>query len=244
MAQDPPVIARADDALYGAERVTVALLLLTMGAVVFLDVLHRVSSRAGTLLSNPFFVAGAFGLGAVLALRTRGDALPLPKGIAIGVGIAVAERIYVAAVPNGLVWSQSLALALTLWLGLLGASLAAHDRRHLALDIGSKLWPPALRPKIAAVGHVVTALFCFFVAILGMRSVAEHWDLWTATQGAAGTLSGLAIPKWVPALSVPYGMTVIALRFLLEAWRVGTGRLPVEVDELAQLGISTTGAPP
>ena len=115
-----------DELLFRAERLVVAAMLGSMGLVVFLDVLHRVSTRGGSLLANPLVTGGVTALLGVFAMRTRGDSsgTGVAKGLGIGVGFAVAQVGFVQLVPNGLVWSQTLALALTLWLGLIGASLA------------------------------------------------------------------------------------------------------------------------
>jgi len=247
---------RLDAAIVRAERFAVAGMLSVMGLVVFLDVFHRVSTRNESLLANPAFVAVAGSVVAVLGFRTRGADNAAAKGVGVGVGLAAAQFAFVRLVPNGLVWSQTLALGLTLWLGTMGASLAAHSRRHLALDIGSKLWPPSIAPKVAALGHVLTALFCVGILFLASRSlfgysidgshVPGHIDVWRSSDGAAGTLSGTGIPKWAAFLSIPYGMTVLAFRFGLEAAKTWTGLVAVGGDDtLHQLGIEgdpATGA--
>jgi TRAP-type C4-dicarboxylate transport system permease small subunit len=227
-----------DDAVYRVERGAVAAVLALMGLVVFLDVVHTVGSRQGGLLANPAFVAVLASIVAALALATRGVGGAWWKGTLVGVGLAGAQAAFVRLVPNGLVWSQTLALSLTLWLGTVGASLAAHDRRHLAMDVGGKLWPEALAPKAAAIGHFVTAAFCVLLCWLGVRSVAANWDLWASTGGAAGNLSGLDIPKWFPSLSIPYGTAMLAFRFTLEGWRTWNGEVDLSGDDtLHQLGI-------
>lgn len=215
-------------------------MLVLMGLVVFLDVVHRVSTREGSWLGNPGFVGAVAALLGVLAFRTRGDGSAEVKGALLGGGLALAQLAFVALLPNGLVWSQTLALSLTLWLGTIGASLAAHERRHLAMDIGGRLVPPALAGKVAAIGHAVTAAFAVLILWLGLRSVLAHWDLWTATDGAAGVLSGLPIPKWFAAAAIPYGMAMLGLRFGVDAVAAWTGRLAVGGDDtLHQLGLST-----
>jgi TRAP-type C4-dicarboxylate transport system permease small subunit len=235
---------RADRAVARAERAAVGGMLLLMGLVVFLDVVHRVATRQGSWLANPAVMGGAAVALAVLALRTRGDAGALWKGALLGAGFELARQAFVWALPNGLVWSQTLALSLTLWLGTVGASLAAHERRHLAMDIGGRLVPPAWPGRVAAVGHALTAAFCGLLLWLGARSVLGHWDLWASTGGAAGTLSGLAIPKWFPALAIPYGMSMLALRFGADAVRAWTGALAVGGDDtLHQLGLDAEEAP-
>ncbi len=233
-------VTRFDDWLYRVEQVVVAIMLAIMGVVVFLDVAQRVSTRAGSWLANPLAIGAVASVASVLAFRTRRDAWPkaVPKGLALGASIALVQVAFVRLVPNGLVWSQTLALGFTLWLGTIGATLAAHDRKHLALDVGSKIWPDSMLPAATAVGHVVTALFCLGIGYLGARSCVEHHQLWRATDGAAGTLTALPIPKWLVFSSIPYGMVSLAFRFLLEAWRTWTGAVRAgDDDTLAQLGI-------
>ncbi|MFZ5482317.1 MAG: TRAP transporter small permease [Myxococcota bacterium] len=230
------MIVRFDDALYAVEKAVVATILSVMGAVVFLDVAHRVSTRTDSLLAHPAFVAVVATVVAALALRTRGK--PAWMGIAVGVAVAGGQAAFVRLVPNGLVWSQTLALSLTLWMGLIGASLAAHERRHLALDIGSKLWPKHLAGKAAAVGHLATAAFCVGLLWLAWRSLDQHYADWASSEGAAGTLSGTAIPKWAATAAIPYGMLALGFRFSLEAYLTWTGKVQVGGDDtLHQLGI-------
>lgn len=230
------MIRAFDEGLFRVERWLVAAILVVMGLVVFLDVVHRVSTRQGSLLANPLVIGVAFTVVGALALRTRGR--PAWGGLGVGLGVVVFQQALVRLVPNGFIWSQALALALTLWLGLLGASLAAHDRRHLALDVGSKLWPAALAPKAVAVGHVVTALFCAAVVWFAGTSVLDHLATWSESGHQAGTLAGTAIPKWFAAAAVPYGMAALGFRFLDEAVRTWRGELEIGGDDtLHQLGI-------
>lgn len=252
------LLTRLDDGLYRIERAIVGWMLALMGIVVFLSVSHRAGLGLLTPQSAPgFFLAVAeaddwpmvgpvlFGvvmsLLAAAALSTRGERItPAPL---IGGGLTLLLVGFVQFFPNGLIEAQPLALALLLWLGLMGATLAAHDRRHLALDIGSKIWPPALAPKIAAVGHVLTAFFCVVILYLGWRSLTHHYGLWSDSEGAAGLISAVRwLPKWAATLAIPYGMAVLAFRFLLDAARAWSG-LVVDAgdDTLRQLGIDEKG---
>lgn len=238
-----------DGALVRAERAVGAAMLAAMGGFVFLDVLHRVAVRQDSLLGNPLFTGAVAVVISTLAWRTRGhERWPL-FGVVTGLGFTAAQEVFVRVVPNGLVWSQSAALALTLWLGTIGASLAAYERRHLALDVGSKLWPPSVAPKVAALGHLVTAAFCVGLLWLGWRSlfgyaadggaVGGHWQVWSESAGSAGVLPGTSIPKWAAVAAIPYGMAALAFRFGLEAWRTWTGQIVSDGSDetLHQLGI-------
>ncbi len=229
---------RLDDAIYRFERAAVAAILLAMGAFVFLDVVHRLATRQGGYFASPVRAGLTAALVVALAQRSRGRT-PWPAALAAGAFVTIGLKVFVVAIPNGLVWSQTAALSLTLWLGMFGASLAAHDRRHLALDIGTQIWPKAWVGRVTAVGHVATAAFCVLLAGLGLRSMAAHHALWVATDGAGGNLAGLAIPMWFPAAALPYGATVLALRFASEGWQTWHGTLPAGVeDPLHHLGLA------
>lgn len=254
------LLDRVDAWMVRQEQRVVAAMLAVMGLVVFLDVLYRVSATGDSPLV-PDAVERALGAAAapvwagivgavvgILAFRTRGDAASLPKGLAAGVATGVFLAIYVRVLPNGLIWSQTLALSLTLWMGMAGAALAAHQRRHLALDVGSKLWPEKLAPKVAAIGHFVTAAFCLVLLVLGWRSlvgtgtgeahIPGHFDTWTESGHAAGNMPGTAIPKWAVMASIPFGTLVLAFRFTLEGLKVWTGREALGGDDtLHQLGL-------
>ncbi len=255
------LLERVDAWMYRQEQRVVASMLAVMGLVVFLDVVYRATCLADSPLvpdflehalgtwATPVWAGSVGGLIAWLAFRTRGDAQPLGKAAIASAAQAAAAWAYPLLLPNGLIWSQTLALALTLWLGMAGAALAAHQRRHLALDVGSKLWPEKLAPKIAAIGHFVTAAFCLLLLVLGWRSlfgsgsgdarIPGHFDTWVDSDHAAGTMTGTIIPKWIVMASIPFGSIVLAFRFTLEGMRVWTGReKPGDGDDtLHQLGL-------
>lgn len=241
-------LERFDRALLGVEKAAVAAILAVMGIVVFLDVAYRVSPDPREEPTRYVAVAAAATVLSALALRYKGRRNAMPLGAGIGVGITVLLVLY-RMTPNGLMLSepvmlqpQPLALALTLWLGMFGASIAAHDRRHLALDIGSKLWPPSIAPRVAALGHVVTAAFCLLVLGLAVESTAHNFENWSATEHRGGVLSGTDIPKWTATASILYGMAVLAFRFLAQAARVWTGAERIDEDDtLRQLGIEERG---
>lgn len=245
------LLDRLDVVILRGEKVAVAAVLAVMGGVVFLDVVNRTVADLGTG-GRVGLVAGGAVLGALGALSRKPAASPA-LGAAVGAAAGVAGAVMPVLFVNGLVWSQPLALALTLWLGTIGASIAAYERRHLALDIGSKLWPAWLAPKIAALGHLVTAGFCLVLLWLASRSlfgydldgqpVQGHLEVWTASEGTAGNLSGTAIPKWVAVAAIPYGMVMLTFRFTLEAVKTWLGQIATGGDDtLHQLGIKDTGA--
>lgn len=228
----------ASDWVYFIEQRFVALALSVMGVVVFLDVVHRVASRERSLLMGLVWavvaVAMVFG-----ALRLRGRAASLSTA---GISVALVAGVYGALLaflhflPNGLVWSQTLGLALTLWVGIFGASMATRDHRHLALDLGSKLWPKSMLPAVQGAGNVVTALFCAALGLLAVVSLRDHFRDWSDTDGAGGVFPALAIPKWLAFAGLPVGFALMTVRFFAQALESFRGKVE-EDDALHMLGL-------
>lgn len=56
----------------------------------------------------------------------------------------------------------------TLWLAFLGASLATHDERHIAIDVLQKVVPPRMR-------HLMRALVALFAAVTSFYLARVFW---------------------------------------------------------------------
>ncbi len=251
------MLRRANEVCYRIERWLVGVALVIMGLVVFLDVVHRVTTRedgfteqklaslvgvelADTLL--PYVVGLAFAGFMYTAFRWRGA--PSWKhafvySVLTTVGLYGLLEFYVWLVPNGLVWSQYLALALMIWAGLVGSSLAAKERRHLSLEVGPRLFPVAMRPYVIALGHLVTAAFTLWLCYLGVWSVQKHYALWDESGHEAGIFTALIfdtipLPKWIAFIAIPYGLLIMSLRFLGDAVAAVKGE-ETSADELENL---------
>jgi TRAP-type C4-dicarboxylate transport system permease small subunit len=74
---------------------------------------------------------------------------------------------FLGSLPTGYSWAQSYGLFLLLWVGFLGASVAARERRHLRVDLTRKLLPPRWLPHFNALSYFVAALFTAMVFYLG-----------------------------------------------------------------------------
>jgi TRAP-type C4-dicarboxylate transport system permease small subunit len=246
------------DRIYTVEKVFSAAATGLIGAVVFLDVVHRTASREEGLLGRAFGpgpwtgpLGTALGIGfftAVVqaALRMRGrapGASTWALSAALSVGGWLALRAFLWLLPNGLVWSQTLGLVLMLWVGVVGASMAARDKRHLSLDLGSKLWPKSLLPKVQGLGHLVTGAFCFVLAVLACVSLRDHFRDWSSTQGAGGTFVALALPKFIAFAVVPVGFCVMGVRFFAQMFESFAGNVE-EDDALHMLGLQAEAHDP
>ncbi len=129
------------------------------------------------------------------------------------------RRFFGAAIPG----SGAFAATLTLWLGMLGAAIAARDGKLLTLATGEFL------PKgpIGAIAHIIAgtigALIATIFALGG--SALVHSDRLAGDHVAAG------LPTWVADLALPIGFGLIALRLVWRASPSWSGRA------VASLGI-------
>jgi TRAP-type C4-dicarboxylate transport system permease small subunit len=122
-----------------------------------------------------------------------------------------------------------------LWIGFLGASICAHDGRHLRMEAFDRLVPRRFARHVRTLGLAAAAVFCLFLALLGYDYVTGPS---AATQSAQ-----LAIPDRASIVSVPIGLLVSALRFAaaaVSAFRGGSYGKPVSEDE--ELRASVHGA--
>lgn len=233
--------ATLNDVVFAVEQKFVAVATAVMGVTVFFDVVHRLASRD----FSPAWAA-TWALLAVLmvggALRLRGQPSNVKTWLmAVGLvaGLYGALRLFLFLVPNGLVWSQTLGLVLMLWVGVIGASMATREHRHLALDLGSRLWPKKMLPAVQGVGNIVTSLFCLTLGLLACVSLRDHFSDWSDTDGAGGVFPALAIPKWLAFAGVPVGFGLMALRFFAQALESFRGKVE-EDDALHMLGLDPT----
>lgn len=88
---------------------------------------------------------------------------------------------------DGLSWADTFLQKGTLWLALLGASLATHQDRHIAIDVLPKLAPPrrqAVMRCVASLGAGVTAFILaqvfFRACLIADASVPFEYEVLTA----------------------------------------------------------------
>lgn len=233
------LLRRIDDASARVERVVVLGCLAIMAGVVFLDVVHRVASSSDGIILRILtaFAGGSpspatdeffrrFAVPAIVivltfvfyygAFRTVSSEKISParaalSGLACTVGTGGALALLLWVFPNGLVWSQPLALSLLLWVSLGGATLVTRLRGHIALEVVDKIWSKKLMPYARLVSGLIAGLFCLAVMVLSIHYVEDFVQQW---REGVGYLAGMPMPKWVAFLAMPVGFLLMGLRFL------------------------------
>ena len=129
------------------------------------------------------------------------------------------RRFFETGIPGSAPFAQNL----TLWVGMLGAAIAARDGKLLVLATGEFL------PKnMAAFGHVIGA---FVGAAIATIFAVGGWAL-VHTEREVGDLVALNVPVWMSVTVFPVAFALIAVRLVWRASPHWTGRA------IAALGIA------
>lgn len=122
-------------------------------------------------------------------------------------GIGLMQVCWRNLLASGLPWADELLQHCVLWLGLLGASLATYERRHLSIDILGRLCPPAWQPRLHGVTDSAACLICLLLTYAAWRFVAEEY--------LAGTVLTFGVSSWLAQSILPVSCLTMALRFAL-----------------------------
>lgn len=219
-----------------AEKAMVVAGFLVMSVVVFADVVYRTAANQAwqtpinlTLLTLAFFAL----TWAALRTATQGR-LSHAKAALLSllgpVGLYGACGAILMLFPSGLVWAQTLALVLTLWVGFLGASIATKENKHLKVDAAEKLFRGTAKRYVGFVSNVIAALATLALAALAWKFCVSKYQLYVDTQGASGDFEGLPLPQYLAFSVLPLTFVTMTLRFLAVSFQSLRGELPtVEV---------------
>jgi TRAP-type C4-dicarboxylate transport system permease small subunit len=189
--------------------------------------------------SNDFYaVVWLIAGGAVAADQRRRGKVALALTIAATTVGALGLK---AIVPEGYSWAKEVAMILLVWTGLIGASMAAHQGRHIDIDVGRKLFPTRFKTQLTALAHLVTVGFCGLIVYLGLIYVFGPTGLYTLE----GRFPHTGIPDWIVGLSIPWSFAMIALRTVLLIRRVWSGEVDAKGSSPSAVAAGIGhGAPP
>ena len=161
------------------------------------------------------------------------------KVIAFAVVTALYLYITFNYFPDGYSWSKELSLIMLLWVGFLGASVCAHEGKHIQVGALKKIVPPSMSRFSDAIGYLVTAAFCFFLALLGYEYASEAIQL-------EGRFEQTNVPDWVATIAVPAAFAITMFRYIgaaVSSIMGGSyGAAPAEEAVAAATQVSEKGA--
>lgn len=223
------------DELWGrVEKAGIVAGFLVMSAVVFFDVVHRLSADRAWQTPRTLAILAVVMIALLhFAIRTAKPQTPHPKAIGMAAGgalaIALACWLLVKLMPGGFVWAQTLALVLTIWVGFLGASLATKELKHLKVDAAEKLFKGEAKRWVSVFAEVVSALFTGAMAVLSFMYCGFHFENWRESGGVSGKFESLPLPMFIAFSVLPIAFGVMSLRFAAIAIGHATKKLPTDV---------------
>ena len=113
--------------------------------------------------------------------------------------------------PRGYTWSKDMSLMLLLWVGFLGASVCAHEGKHLRMEAFEKLFTPALARWLRVAAFFATAAFSGLLALLGYLYLFAPADGFYFIGSVFSEQT--QVPDWIAGLPVPLGFGIAAIRF-------------------------------
>ena len=147
------------------------------------------------------------------ALEDGIAALALAAMVALPLAEIVIRRLFGVGIPGSGPFVQHL----TLWIGFLGAAIAAREGKLLSLATGTFIPPGRVREAATTFASAVAACMATILAWGAVQLVLSERE--------AGTIIAAGVPAWVGQLALPIGFALIALRL---AWKAGgagrTGR--------------------
>jgi TRAP-type C4-dicarboxylate transport system permease small subunit len=118
---------------------------------------------------------------------------------------------------SGLLWAEPMMRHVVLWLGALGAMLAAARMHHISVDALSRLVPARWKRARRLAVYGSTSIAAYILAVAAWRLVVD--------ERSYGEVAFLGLRTWVLQLILPAAFGVITYRTLLALF---LGREPAE----------------
>ena len=115
---------------------------------------------------------------------------------------------------SGIVWADPLLRIMVLWLGLVGATVASRDNKHIHIDLVSRFLSKRWYLLIQTFVGQFTAWVCLLIAWHGAR--------WVQLEYLDGMISFLGIPAWMFQITIPITFVLIGVRYFLFSIRWGS----------------------
>jgi TRAP-type C4-dicarboxylate transport system permease small subunit len=128
--------------------------------------------------------------------------------IAMMLGLAILKIVLRYGFQTSLLWSDIMLQHLTLWLCLIGAALATCERRHISIDVLSRILPE----KITRWSNLIVN--CLALIVVGILAY-YGFDFLIDEQSSEATLIG-SIPLWWAKSIIPVGFVLIGIHLVLQ----------------------------
>jgi TRAP-type C4-dicarboxylate transport system permease small subunit len=112
---------------------------------------------------------------------------------------------------GGFIWGDTLLRHLVLWLGFLGAAVAAEREKHISIDIIGRIVPPRIGILIRIITNFFATIVSFYLAKAGLTFLQSEIE----TGDTLMTIADYELPAWWFQVIIPVGFALISFHFLL-----------------------------
>jgi len=130
--------------------------------------------------------------------------------LSLMIGLAATQILLRNQFESGIVWIDPLLRVLVLWLGLIGATVATRNNKHISIDLLARYFDNNLNRLLQAVVEQISAWTCLVIAAYGFN--------WVRLDFVDGLEAFSGIPAWMLEIVVPLSFGLIGLRYLLMSW--------------------------
>ena len=128
--------------------------------------------------------------------------------VAMMLGLAVLKIVMRYVFSASLLWSDIMLQHLTLWLCFFGAALATCERRHISIDVLSRILPSS----ITRWTHLV--IDCIALVVVGI--LAYYGFLFIEDEKSSEAILIGSVPLWWAKTIIPYGFVLIGVHVVLQ----------------------------
>ena len=137
--------------------------------------------------------------------------------LALMVTISFIQVINRYVLGTGFTWALELVTYLFAWLVLFGVSYGIKTGAHIGIDVLVRQFPHNLRRAIGVLGALACCAYCIIMLVGSAGYVYKLYELGIEAQD-------LPIPRWVPFIMLPIGLSLALLRLLQVGWRTILGQ--------------------
>ncbi|MGI9307730.1 MAG: TRAP transporter small permease [Gammaproteobacteria bacterium] len=110
---------------------------------------------------------------------------------------------------GGIAWADEALRLMLLWLAMLGAVAASRENRHIAIDVLSRVLPPALKTGVSVGIHTFTAVVAGLLAWYAWVFLGESFEYQDKLLGN--------MPAWWFQSILPVAFALMAYRYIVHA---------------------------
>jgi TRAP-type C4-dicarboxylate transport system permease small subunit len=113
---------------------------------------------------------------------------------------------------TGFLWADPLLRHAVLWIGFIGASIAAQQEKHINIDLVTRFTPPRISNYIKILTSLFPFIICAILADAGWTFLKDEME----TNSPLFSIGEKEYPAWWFQTVIPFGFGLISFRFLLK----------------------------